>query len=85
MCVYLYIHNKYTQYTQKYYVHKNFYFWMRLIVINRCPAVLEILLQFYFFYIYSNVIYYYDGKAEILKALLQSSVSHDSSEIILIC
>ncbi len=42
---------------------------MRLIVINRCPAVLEILLQFYFFNIYSNVIYYYDGKAEILKSI----------------
>ncbi len=26
MCVYLYIHNKYTQYTHIYYVNKNFYF-----------------------------------------------------------
>ncbi len=26
MCVYLYLHNKYAQYTHKYYVHKNFYF-----------------------------------------------------------
>ncbi len=26
MCVYLYIHNKYTEYTQIYSVNKNFYF-----------------------------------------------------------
>ncbi len=26
MCVYLYIHNKYTQYTNIYYIYKNFYF-----------------------------------------------------------
>ncbi len=26
MCVYLNIHNKYTQHTHKYYVNKNFYF-----------------------------------------------------------
>ncbi len=26
MCVYLYIHNKYTQYTYIYNVNKNFYF-----------------------------------------------------------
>ncbi len=31
MCVYLYIHNKYTQYTHIYYVNKNFI----LDVINR--------------------------------------------------
>ncbi len=31
MCVYLYIHNKYTQYTHIYYVNKNVY----LYVINR--------------------------------------------------
>ncbi len=32
MCVLLYIHNKYTLYTHIYYLNKNFYFWMRLIV-----------------------------------------------------
>ncbi len=32
MCVYLYIHNKYTQYTLIYYVSKNFYFEYDLIV-----------------------------------------------------
>ncbi len=26
MCVFLYIHNKYTQHTHIYYVNKNFYF-----------------------------------------------------------
>ncbi len=38
MCVYLYIHNKYTQYTHIYYVNKNL-FWMWLIVINRLTAL----------------------------------------------
>ncbi len=36
----------------------------------------------YFFYI---VIYSCDGKAEFSASLLQSSVSHDPSEIIQIC
>ncbi len=38
MCVYLYKHNKYTQYTHIYYVTKNL-FWMRLIAINRLTAL----------------------------------------------
>ncbi len=33
---------------------------------------------------FSNVIYSCDGKAEFSASLLQSSVSHDTSEIILI-
>ncbi len=47
MCVYLYIHNKYTQYTHIYYVNKNL-FWMRLIAINRLTAL--IISQFYSLY-----------------------------------
>jgi len=35
--------------------------------------------------IFENVIYSYDGKIESSALLLQSSVSHDLSEIILIC
>jgi len=35
--------------------------------------------------IFKNVIDSCDGKAEFSASLLQSSVSHDSSEIILIC
>ncbi len=41
MCLYLYIHNKYTQYTHICYVNKNFYFWMRLIAINNLTALLQ--------------------------------------------
>ncbi len=33
----------------------------------------------------STVIYSCDGKAEVSASLLQSSVSHDPSEIIIIC
>jgi len=36
-------------------------------------------------YIFYNVIYSCDGKAEFYTSLLQSSFSHDPSEIILIC
>ncbi len=35
MCLYLYIHNKYTQYTHIYCVNKNFYF----DAINRLTAL----------------------------------------------
>ncbi len=35
--------------------------------------------------IFWNVIYSCDGKSDFLALLLQSSVSHDPSEIILIC
>ncbi len=35
--------------------------------------------------VFQNVIYSCDGKAEFSEALLQSSVSLDPSEIILIC
>ncbi len=39
-----------------------------------------------FFFIYiSNVIYFCNASAEFSAPLLQSSVSHDPSEIILIC
>ncbi len=46
MCMYLYIHNKYTQYTHIYYVNKNAYF--GLIAINRLRAHTYI-------YIYTDV------------------------------
>ncbi len=39
MCVYLYMHNKYTQYTRLYYV--KLLFWMQLIVINRLTALIK--------------------------------------------
>ncbi len=35
MCVYLYMHNKYTQYTRK----QKLLFWMRLIAIKRLTAL----------------------------------------------
>ncbi len=35
MCVHLYVHNKYTQYTPVYYVNRNV-FWMRLIIWQHC-------------------------------------------------
>ncbi len=43
VCVYLCIHNKYTQYTYIYYANKNL-FWMRLIAINHLTAQLFIYL-----------------------------------------
>ncbi len=42
MCLYLYIHNKYTQYTHIYYVNK-ILFWMRLIAIKRLTSLLFII------------------------------------------
>ncbi len=42
MCLYLYIHNKYTH-----YINKNL-FWMRLITINRLGALVYILFQYFF-------------------------------------
>ncbi len=53
MCVYSYMHNKYTQYTHIYYVNKKI-FWMRLITINRltaldcCGCTLNTIKQTYF-------------------------------------
>ncbi len=47
MCVYLYIHNKYTQHTYIYYVTKKLLFWMRLIAINRLTALDYIYLSNY--------------------------------------
>ncbi len=47
MCVYLYMHNKYTQHTQThilYYVNKNLFFWMWLIAINRLTALIIIII-----------------------------------------
>ncbi len=38
MCVHLYIHNKYTQYTHTSYINKNFYF--GLIAINRLTSLM---------------------------------------------
>ncbi len=49
----------------------------------------EMLLQFkrpiYYLNVFSNVIYSCDRKAEFSASLLQSSVSHDPSDMILIC
>ncbi len=42
VCVSLYIHNKYTQYTHIYYVNKNFYFGCDLIVNNHLTAQIYI-------------------------------------------
>jgi len=39
----------------------------------------------FYFYIFQHVIYSCEGKAEFLASFLWSSVSHDPSEIILIC
>ncbi len=50
--------------------------------------ICEILLQFktiFYLNIFKNVIYSCDGKAVFSASWLQSSVSHDPSEIILIC
>ncbi len=38
MCVYLYMHNKYTQYTHTHYVNKTL-FWTQLFTINRLTAL----------------------------------------------
>ncbi len=46
--------------------------------------ILQIKITVCYFNIFLKVIYSYDGKAELLASLLQSSVSHDPSEIILI-
>ncbi len=43
MCVYLYIHNKYTQYTHILLCEQKLLFWMRLIAINRLAALLNTL------------------------------------------
>jgi len=47
------------------------------------------LLQFkitvYYFNIFKNIFFFCDYKAEFLAEFLQSSVSHDPTEIILIC
>jgi len=40
MHAYLYIQNNYIQHTQIYYVNTDFLFWMRLIAINFCTALL---------------------------------------------
>ncbi len=42
VCVFIYTHNKYTQYTHI-YVNKKRLFWMRLIAINRLTALVCIL------------------------------------------
>jgi len=41
--------------------------------------------QRFYFIIFQNVIFSCDGKAEFSASLLQSSVSHDPSENILMC
>ncbi len=51
MCVYLYIHNKYTQYTHIYHVNKNFYF----DAINRLTALVYILIIFIYDIKYKNI------------------------------
>ncbi len=51
MCLYLYIHNKYTQYTLIYYVNKNL-FWMQLITINRLTALIICICIYIYIYIY---------------------------------
>ncbi len=47
MCLYLYIHNKYTQYKNIYCV-KKLLFWMRLITINHLTVLIFIALDYYF-------------------------------------
>ncbi len=62
MCVYLYIHNKYTQYTHIYiYIlcKQKLLFWMRLIAINRLTALIIINFYFYFIINFNNEFYYY--------------------------
>ncbi len=117
MCVYLYIHNKYTQNTHTYimqtktfilyainhltalvqtfgvgkimflkevsYAHQSCIY---LIIITIKKKKINIYIYILFFYIYilkCNLLLWY--KAEFSASLLQSSVSHDPSEIILIC
>ncbi len=41
MCVYLHIHNKYTQYTHTVLCKQNLLFWMQLIAINRLTAIIK--------------------------------------------
>ncbi len=53
VCVYLYIHNKYTQYTHIYYVNKNFYKQSRLIVLYILPFKITA----FYFNVFSNLIY----------------------------
>ncbi len=56
---------------------------------NRKKKYCEILLQFQklvsYFNILQNIIYFSDAMLNYHQPLLQSSVSHDPSEIILIC
>jgi len=40
MHMYLYTQNNYTQHTHIYYVNKKLLFWMRLIPINLCTALI---------------------------------------------
>ncbi len=56
MSVYLYIHNKYTEYTHIYYVNKNL-FWMRLITINHLTALIYIYSFFFFVIIIVVVVF----------------------------
>ncbi len=62
MCVHLYIHNKYTQYTHTYYVNKNL-FWMRLITINNLTALIVHYSMFHevFFFFAIFVIFVYNN------------------------
>ncbi len=45
MCLYLYMHNKYTQYTLVYYVNKNFI----LDAINRLTALILLFIYLFIF------------------------------------
>ncbi len=49
---------------------------------NNCSILLQFKINVFYLNIFSNVIYSCDGKAGFSASLLQSSVSHDPSEII---
>ncbi len=52
---------------------------------SSCEILLHFKVTVFYVNIFNILIYSCDGKAEFLALLLQSSVSHDPSEIILIC
>ncbi len=59
MCVCLYIHNKYTQYTHMFCKQK-LIFWMRLIMINHLTALIHFYISIDIFPILYDIDIYYD-------------------------
>jgi len=51
VCIYIYIHNKYTQYTHVYYVHTT----LILDAINRCPALITFSFSLCIILFYINI------------------------------